>query len=61
MMTRLDSALVRALKRLALRKGLSYQTLARMWLRERAIEELRAASQRPHKQETSKIKRTLHL
>ena len=43
---RLDNALVRALKRIALRKGLSYQTLARMWLRERAIEELRAAATR---------------
>lgn len=41
---RLDSSLVRALKRIALGKGLSYQTLARMWLRERAIEELRAAA-----------------
>ncbi|MDQ7841391.1 MAG: hypothetical protein RDU83_10230 [bacterium] len=58
---RLDNALVRALKRIALRKGLSYQTLARMWLRERAIEELRAATQRPRKQETSRLSRTLHL
>lgn len=40
---RLDEALVRALKRVAIRKGISYQTLARMWLRERTIEELRSA------------------
>jgi len=58
---RLDNALVRALKRIALRKGLSYQTLARMWLRERAIEELRAAAKGPRKQETSQLRRTLHL
>ncbi len=39
---RLDDTLVRALKRIAFRKRTSYQTLARMWLRERALEELRA-------------------
>lgn len=38
---RLDGALIRALKRIGGRKGISYQTLARMWLRERAIEEFR--------------------
>ncbi len=38
---RLDGNVVRALKRIAARRGISYQTLARMWLRERAIEELR--------------------
>ncbi|MBI4277255.1 MAG: hypothetical protein HY660_02265 [Armatimonadetes bacterium] len=38
---RLDEPLVRALKRIASRKGISYQTLSRMWLRERAIAELR--------------------
>jgi predicted DNA binding CopG/RHH family protein len=41
---RLDSALIRALKRIGGRKGLSYQTLARMWLRERAIQELRSST-----------------
>lgn len=38
---RLDGNVVRALKHIAARRGISYQTLARMWLRERAIEELR--------------------
>jgi hypothetical protein len=38
---RLDHDLVLALKRIAARRGISYQTLARMWLRERAIYELR--------------------
>lgn len=38
---RLDADLIRALKRIASSQGVSYQTLARMWLRERAIEELR--------------------
>jgi len=41
---RLDEPLVRALKRVAVSKGLSYQTLARMWLRERTIDELRSAA-----------------
>ena len=45
---RLDQPLVRALKRIASRKGMPYQTLARVWLRDRAIEELQAlASRRP--------------
>src|SRR5688572_6697196 len=43
---RLDGALIRALKRIGERKGISYQTLARMWLRERAIEELRTGTVR---------------
>ncbi len=43
---RLDGALIRALKRIGDQKGISYQTLARMWLRERAIEELRAGTVR---------------
>jgi len=38
---RLDDNLVRALKQIASRRSISYQTLARMWLRERAIDELR--------------------
>jgi len=48
---RLDEPLVRAMKRVALRKGMSYQTLARMWLRERTIEELRSAA-RPRRRRT---------
>jgi hypothetical protein len=40
---RLDEDLIRGLKRIAVRRRMSYQTLARMWLRERAIEELRAS------------------
>lgn len=40
---RLDDDLIRGLKRIASRRRMSYQTLARMWLRERAIEELRAS------------------
>jgi predicted DNA binding CopG/RHH family protein len=43
---RLDNPLIRALKRIGARRGVSYQTLARMWLRERAIEELRAGTVR---------------
>jgi len=43
---RLDASLVRALKRIASRKGLSYQTLARVWLREKAIEEFRGHAER---------------
>ena len=41
---RLDGALIRALKRIGGRKGISYQTLARMWLRDRAIEEIRTGT-----------------
>lgn len=44
---RLDASLVRALKRIAAGRGLSYQTLARIWLRERAIEELRGEGRHP--------------
>jgi len=43
---RLDQALVRALKRIATRRSISYQTLARMWLRERALEEIRSEAVR---------------
>jgi len=38
---RLDEDLIRGLKRIASQRRMSYQTLARAWLRERAIEELR--------------------
>ncbi len=34
---RLDENLIRALKQIATRKGISYQALARMWLRESSI------------------------
>ncbi len=43
---RLDEDLIRALKQIAIRKGISYQSLARMWLRESAIEELRWVSKK---------------
>jgi predicted DNA binding CopG/RHH family protein len=46
---RLDGTLIRALKRIGRRRGISYQTLARMWLRERAIEEFRAEAGRPRR------------
>jgi hypothetical protein len=43
---RLDPDLVVALKRIATHQRVSYQTLARMWLRERVIEELRGRVER---------------
>jgi hypothetical protein len=38
---RLEDDLIRALKRIALQRQVPYQALARAWLRERAIQELR--------------------
>jgi len=52
---RLDGALIRALKRIGNRKRISYQTLARMWLRERAIEELRAGTVRRRRRTPSVV------
>ncbi len=42
---RLDDDLVHALKGIATQRRTSYQTLARMWLRERLMDELRPKAQ----------------